>query len=53
MPEFVIEGDRVQKIRIVVEAKDRDEALEISERELLDMGFETLGQTEFRTHYIS
>jgi hypothetical protein len=55
MPQFVIEGNKVQTIRIIVEAKDREEALEISDRELLegDYEHEVVGDLEFKKHWIS
>lgn len=55
MPQFVIEGNKVQTIRIIVEAKDREEALEISDRELLegDYEHEVVGDLEFKKHWIN
>lgn len=54
MPQFVIEGNKVQTIRIVVEAKDREEALEISDRELLESyEHEVVGDLEFKKHWIN
>ena len=53
MPRFLIEGNKVQTIRIVVEAKDRDEALEVVQEEFLSGDYELVGDTQFHTHYIS
>lgn len=53
MPRFLIEGNKVQTIRIFVEANDRDEALETSLDEILSGDYELVGDTDFRPHYVS
>jgi hypothetical protein len=53
MPKFLIEGNKVQAIRIVIEANDREEALEIVEEEFLSGDYELVGDTEFRPHFVS
>jgi hypothetical protein len=53
MPKFLIEGNKVQAIRIFIEAKNEEEALEIVEEEFLSGDYELVGDTEFRSHFVS
>jgi hypothetical protein len=53
MAQFLIEGNKIQTIRIVVEAKTREEALEMSKEEILSGEYELWGEEDFRPHYIN